>query len=232
MIIQGSPDILRGPRGLNGQFGDVPAGMSDDEYYGKINAYVQSLAVSGLSPEAAQARLLQDMAALNVTVQDLHYATSMAPTEIKSLMSIDPGLVVTTAQGTAVAKDIVYSPAPTFYACSPGFAWDGEMCRATGLADPSTFGPTITADEPNLRPMSYTQLQISDAIRIAKQTSSDADVITGLIRHGLTSEEAVAALDKFYVTPPRYGTSTSTTGGGINPALILAAAAAAFFIGG
>ena len=327
MIIQGSPEILQGPRGLNGQFGDVPAGMSDDEYYGKINAYVQNLAVSGLSPEAAQARLLQDMAALNVTVQDLHYATSMAPTEIKSLMAIDPGLVVTTAQGTAVAKDIVYSPAPTFYACSPGFAWDGEMCRATGLADPSTYGPRIlidqdvnyygflqsteynnwmksiegqmltmdiydspyfgfqgsgvyagldkvyeayksnqvrrstelpitypdcppgskmengvcvgdpstygpsnTADEPNLRPTSYTQQQINEAIRISKQTFSDADVITGLTRQGLTSEEAVAAMDKFYDSPSGYG--TSTTGGGINPALILAAAAAAFFIGG
>ena len=104
------------------------------------------------------------------------------------------------------------------------------------------FGPTITADEvmefqqmlyanePNLRPTSYTQQQINEAIRISKQTFSDADVITGLTRQGLTSEEAVAAMDKFYDSPSGYG--TSTTGGGINPALILAAAAAAFFIGG
>ena len=209
--------------------------MSDDEYYGKINAYVQKLAVSGLSPEAAQARLLQDMAALNVTVQDLHYATSMAPTEIKSLMAIDPGLVVTTAQGTAVAKDIVYSPAPTQAADEEGYAFDvcppgSKMENGVCVGDPSTYGPSNTADEPNLRPTSYTQQQINEAIRISKQTFSDADVITGLTRQGLTSEEAVAAMDKFYDSPSGYG--TSTTGGGINPALILAAAAAAFFIGG
>jgi hypothetical protein len=139
MIIQGAPDILYGPQGL----GAVPTGMNADEYYGKINAYVQALAVSGLSPDAAKARLLQDMAATGVTVEDLHYATSMAPSEVKTLMAADPALVLSTAQATAVQKEIptpVFTPPVSNPECPPGYAWDGETCRPTGL------GPTRSDD--------------------------------------------------------------------------------------
>ena len=100
------------------------------------------------------------------------------------------------------------------------------------------FGPTITADEvmefqqmlyanePNLRPTSYTQQQINEAIRISKLTFSDADVITGLIRQGLTSEEAVAALDRFYASSP----AQAASGGGL--ALPIIAAVAGFLLFG
>ena len=100
------------------------------------------------------------------------------------------------------------------------------------------FGPTITADEvmqfqqmlyanePNLRPTSYTQQQINEAIRISKQTFSDADVITGLTRQGLTSEEAVAALNRFYASSP----AQAASGGGL--ALPIIAAVAGFLIFG
>ena len=100
------------------------------------------------------------------------------------------------------------------------------------------FGPTITADEvmefqqalyanePNLRPANYTQQQINEAIRISKQTFSDADVITGLTRQGLTSEEAVAALNRFYASSP----DQAASGGGL--ALPIIAAVAGFLIFG
>ena len=100
------------------------------------------------------------------------------------------------------------------------------------------FGPTITADEvmefqqalyanePNLRPANYTQQQINEAIRISKQTFSDADVITGLTRQGLTSEEAVAALNRFYASSP----AQAASGGGL--ALPIIAAVAGFLIFG
>ena len=100
------------------------------------------------------------------------------------------------------------------------------------------FGPTITADEvmefqqalyanePNLRPASYTQQQINEAIRISKQTFSDADVITGLTRLGFTSEEAVAALNRFYASSP----AQAASGGGL--ALPIIAAVAGFLLFG
>ena len=100
------------------------------------------------------------------------------------------------------------------------------------------FGPTITADEvmefqqalyanePNLRPASYTQQQINEAIRISKLTFSDADVITGLTRQGLTSSEAVAALNRFYASSP----AQAASGGGL--ALPIIAAVAGFLIFG
>lgn len=152
MIIQGTPDILNGPQGL----GAVPIGMSDDEYYGKINAYVQKLAVSGLSPDAAKAQLLQDMAATGVSVEDLHYATSMAPSEIKSLMAVDPGLVLSTAQSTAVEKEIpAFTPTNTVFDppvipvnCPAGYAWDGTTCRPTGLGPIPTNGGVDVPPQP------------------------------------------------------------------------------------
>ena len=251
MIIQGSPEILQGPRGLNGQFGDVPAGMSDDEYYGKINAYVQKLAVSGLSPEAAMAQLLQDMAALNVTVQDLHYATSMAPTEIKSLMAIDPGLVVTTAQGTAVAKDIVYSPAPTQAADEEGYAFDvcppgSKMENGVCVGDPSTYGPRILIDQDVnyygfLQSTEYNNWMKSIEGKMLTMDVYDSPYF------GFQGSGVYADLDKVYEAyrqrfvglddikqPVTVVTEIKRTEAspGISPLLILAAAAAAFFIGG
>ena len=211
MIIQGSPEILQGPRGLNGQFGDVPAGMSDDEYYGKINAYVQKLAVSGLSPEAAQARLLQDMAAVGVSVQDLHYATSMAPSEIKSLMKVDPGLVVKTAQGTAVANDIVYSPAPTQAELKQQA--QAVVTQQAAIAQQTAIAQQQAATTPVFDP--------------GKAATSNGHVFD-VCPPGAMMVDGVCVGD-----PRTYGPDiTKTATPGISPLLILAAAAATFFIGG
>lgn len=222
MIIQGSPEILQGPRGLNGQFGDVPAGMSDDEYYGKINAYVQKLAVSGLSPEAAQARLLQDMAAVGVSVQDLHYATSMAPSEIKSLMKVDPGLVITTAQATAVANDIVYSPIASTTA---------QQAAAAALAQQEAAAAAAAVQR---------QVALSQQAAVIVQREAAAQqaavaqqaATTPVFDPGKIVCPPGYAFDGEMCRPTGLAPAPTTSGSGISPALVLAAAAAAFFIGG
>ena len=228
MIIQGSPEILQGPRGLNGQFGDVPAGMSDDEYYGKINAYVQKLAGSGLSPEAAQARLLQDMAAVGVSVQDLHYATSMAPSEIKSLMKVDPGLVVKTAQGTAVANDIVYSPAPTQMELKQQA--QAVVTQQAALAQQEAAAAAAAVQR-------QVALSQQAAVIIQREAAAQQAAVaqqaatTPVFDPGKIVCPPGYAFDGETCRPTGLAPAPTTSGSGISPALILATAAAFFFAG-
>ena len=76
----------------------------------------------------------------------------------------------------------------------------------------------------------YTQAQINEAIRVSKQTFSDADVITGLMRRGMSQETAMAALNRFYAFSSTTTAAPAGAGGGL--ALPIIAAVAGFLIFG
>jgi len=74
----------------------------------------------------------------------------------------------------------------------------------------------------------YTQAQINEAIRVSKQTFSDADVITGLMRRGMSQADAMAALNRFYAFSSTTTAAPAGAGGGL--ALPIIAAVAGFLI--
>ena len=76
----------------------------------------------------------------------------------------------------------------------------------------------------------YTQAQINEAIRVSKQTFSDADVITGLMRRGMSQADAMAALNRFYAFSSTTTAAPAGAGGGL--ALPIIAAVAGFLIFG
>ena len=119
MIIQGSPEILQGPRGLNNQFGAFSAISADDAYAVYMQARASSFDAAGA---------LLDFSRGAATQESIDAANNLQRQLIReSLASIGYTLDANNEpvkMGIAIASDPI---------CGPGYAWDGQMCRATGL---------------------------------------------------------------------------------------------------
>ena len=164
MIIQGSPEILQGPRGLNSQFGAFSAISADDAYAVYMQARASSVDAAGALLDFSGYRGA-------ATQESIDAANNLQRQLIReSLASIGYTLDANNEpvkMGTAIAADPI---------CGPGYAWDGQMCRATGFVDPDFYGGSPDFEVEPAAVFTYTSsipaVPKDVALRLAYQSST------------------------------------------------------------
>jgi len=164
MIIQGSPEILRGPRGLNGfgDFGSIGAFTTvEDLYQGIIGREVSNDPSSpfydtglkyfqdrfGSEISADEVAIFEQMAAAEVAQRVAYFdelerqrnEARRAGIEITLRQQLDADGAIAIADGTVFGPDM----------CPPGSMMVDGVC----IGDPSTYGPKVLIDQDIKQPV-------------------------------------------------------------------------------
>lgn len=190
MIVQGSPDILAGPRGLNGLQGLGSLGVSIGTY-DQLNDFARSVYAQNLTnPEKAQ--IISDALVQNgIGADDLAVALGLDQATVNQFLSLANQATVDYAAQAQANDDAARAQAAQAQAAvAQSVAAQAAAVQAAAAQDAARMAAEAAAADRAV----FSQAQITDAIITSRnQGFSEAQIYEGLQRY-LTAKEAELAL--------------------------------------
>jgi DNA-binding transcriptional regulator YhcF (GntR family) len=187
MIIQGSPDILTPPSGLNG----LGAPQNIIATYDELNVFARGVYAQNLSnPQKAQ--IISDaMVSNGLGAEDLSVALGIDQATVNQFLSLAQGAVIDqAAQAQAEADAARAQAAQAQAAVAQSVAAQAAAVQAAAAQDAAR----MAAEAAQADRAVFSQAQITDAIVTSRnQGFSEAQIYEGLQRY-LTAKEAEQAL--------------------------------------
>jgi hypothetical protein len=218
MIIQGSPEILNPPRGLN-KFGSLSEYKSIEELY----QFIIGRQVSG-DPNSpfydAGLKYFQDRFGSEISADEVAVFEQMAAAEVAAREAYFNNLEAERAEARRAGVAVTLRQQ---------LDADGAIAIADAAAKKAIADAATEAQNTSQAAAAIAEMARADAANAKKI----ADIFNAKAQ-GVKDRAAAAAKAAAAATRTKANTTMNSgdAGGGINPVLILAVAAAAFFIGG
>ena len=228
MIIQGSPEILQGPRGLNGSYGF-------DGFDGTYSSIYDDLTVAQALFAVQEAGFSQADALIGLERYGITGAA--AANAIAAGWASETNSIQQQAETKALAIEMQATATARANDTSDAYA---VADRAQYQADVAEENLAVVVETLKFDPSAAAAAKVTAAVKAADQAQAvaDAAAVKALATNKSAADEKIKQnvfVDetKYDFMPLRLPTTPITTAqSGISPMLILAAAAAAFFIGG